>query len=163
MAGNEPEARIGIGHDLHRLGANRPLRVGGVVIPHPVGLEGHSDADVLLHAITDALLGATAQGDIGEWFPDSDPVNRDRDSAQMLEEVLARTRGVRIINLDCTVFAQEPKLGPYKRVIRRRLAEILHVPEDRVNVKAKTGEGVGPVGRGEALAAQAALLIEIER
>lgn len=138
------------------------MRLGGVDVPHDRQAAGHSDADVVLHAIIDALLGATAQGDIGEWFPDTDPVNRGRDSAEMLAEVLARVNqsGFRLVNVDCTIFAQRPKLSPYKDAIRRRIAELLGVRIDQVGLKAKTGEGVGPVGREEAIMAQTVVSLE---
>jgi 2-C-methyl-D-erythritol 2,4-cyclodiphosphate synthase len=133
-----------------------------VRIPHDRGLLGHSDADVLLHAVTDALLGAAAVGDIGELFPDTDPANRDRDSAEMLETALAQLvpLGWRVVNVDAIVFAQKPKLSAYKEPIRRRIAEILRIDPDRVGLQAKTGEGVDAVGREEAMMAQAVVLIE---
>lgn len=138
-----------------------PLRIGGVDVPHDRSLLGHSDADVLLHAVTDALLGAAALGDIGEVFPDDAAENRGRDSAEMLAAVLARVReaGWKVVNLDCIVFAQRPKLTPHKDAIRRRLAELLNVPASCVGVKAKTGEGVDAVGREEAIMAQAVVLL----
>lgn len=138
------------------------MRIGGVEIPADYSLVGHSDADVLLHAVTDALLGAAALGDIGELFPDSDPAHLGRDSAEMLAAAYAQVRqaGYRLVNVDCTVFAQRPKLSPYKESIRRRLAALLDLPLDRVAVKAKTGEGVGPIGREEAVEAQCVVLIE---
>ena len=154
--------RVGIGHDTHRLGDGGPLRLGGIDIPFDRHLIGHSDSDVLLHAVTDALLGAACLGDIGELFPDNAAENRNRDSADMLA-VAARQvceAGYAIGNLDCIVFAQEPKLKPYKRTIAERLASILGIHPDDVGVKAKTGEGVGPVGRGEAIMAQCVALIE---
>jgi 2-C-methyl-D-erythritol 2,4-cyclodiphosphate synthase len=122
---------------------------------------GHSDADVLLHAITDALLGAAAMGDIGEMFPDSDPANRGRDSAEMLRQAAGRVRqqGWAILNIDCIVFAQQPKLSPYKQAIRERIAEILALSPDQVGVKAKTGEGIGPVGQEEIIQAQCVALL----
>jgi 2-C-methyl-D-erythritol 2,4-cyclodiphosphate synthase len=125
-------------------------------------LVGHSDADVLLHAVTDALLGAAAMGDIGEWFPDTDAANRGRDSAEMLRlawEAVAKC-GWQIANLDCIVFAQRPKLSPYKLAIRQRLASILTLELEQVGVKAKTGENVGPVGREEIIAAECVVLLE---
>jgi 2-C-methyl-D-erythritol 2,4-cyclodiphosphate synthase len=154
--------RVGIGHDTHRLAAGGPLRLGGIDVPHDRKAVGHSDADVLLHAITDALLGAAALGDIGELFPDTDPANRNRDSAEMLREAAARmaAAGHRIVNLDCIVFAQRPKLGPHKAAIRGRIAEILGLSPNQVGVKAKTGEGVGEVGREEAIMAQCVALLE---
>jgi 2-C-methyl-D-erythritol 2,4-cyclodiphosphate synthase len=157
-----PGFRVGIGHDTHRLAPGGPLRLGGVEIPHDKHLVGHSDADVLLHAVTDALLGAAAVGDIGELFPDTDPANRGRDSAEML----ARARdhvadaGYRIVNLDSIIFAQRPKLSTCKDAIRRRMAELLQVEAACVGVKAKTGEGVGEVGREEIIMAQAVVLLE---
>lgn len=135
--------------------------MGGVDVPHDRGLLGHSDADVLLHAVTDALLGAAALGDIGQMFPDTDAANRGRDSAEMLAaavEAIHRA-GWRVGNIDCIVFAQRPKLAPHKPDIRKRLAEILGVEPDRVGLKAKTGEGVGPVGREEAIEAQCVCLV----
>jgi 2-C-methyl-D-erythritol 2,4-cyclodiphosphate synthase len=133
-----------------------------VEVPHEKGLVGHSDADVLLHAVTDALLGAAALGDIGELFPDTDPANRGRDSGEMLvraKELVARA-GYRVVNLDSIVFAQRPKLSPYKDAIRKRLAELLQIEIACVGVKAKTGEGVGEVGREETIMAQAVVLLE---
>lgn len=154
--------RVGSGHDTHRLAAGRPLVLGGVRIDHPRGLVGHSDADAVLHAVTDALLGAAGLGDIGDLYPDTDPRWKDADSRIFLAEALARLnqRGWRPVNLDVTVFAQEPKLGPVKAAIRDNLARLLGLPADCVNVKAKTGERVGHVGRGEALGCHAVVLIE---
>lgn len=154
--------RVGIGHDTHRLGPGGPLRLGGLDIPHDRRALGHSDADVLLHAVTDALLGAAALGDIGELFPDTDERNRGRDSAEMLREAARRVEaaGYRIVNLDCIVFAQRPKLGGYKRALAARIAEILALAPDQVGVKAKTGEGVGEIGREEVIAAQCVALVE---
>lgn len=153
--------RVGIGHDTHRLAAGGPLRLGGIDIPHDKHAVGHSDADVLLHAITDALLGAAALGDIGEMFPDTDPANKNRDSADMLMQAAARIRtaGYAITNLDCIVFAQRPKIGPQREAIRGRIAEILGVTPEQVGVKAKTGEGVGEIGREELIAAQCVALL----
>jgi len=133
-----------------------------VVIPFDHGLVGHSDADVLLHAVTDALLGAAALGDIGELFPDTDEANRGRDSADMLSLALERVQaaGYEVVNVDTIVFAQQPKLSPFKEPIRRRIAELLGITVDRVGVKAKTGERVGPVGRQEAVMAAAVVLLE---
>jgi 2-C-methyl-D-erythritol 2,4-cyclodiphosphate synthase len=154
--------RIGLGHDVHRLAPNRPLVLGGVRIEFDRGLLGHSDADILLHAVTDALLGAAGFGDIGDAFPDSDPAYAGIDSTILLAKTLERVRaaGWRPVNLDCTVFAQRPKLAEYKPAIRQRLAELLGLPLDKVNVKAKTGESVGPIGREEAMAADAVVLLE---
>ncbi len=154
--------RVGIGHDTHRLAEGRPLILGGVRVEHPRGLAGHSDADVVLHALTDALLGAAGLGDIGDAYPDTDPAYKDADSRFFLRETLARLNraGYRVVNVDVIVFAQEPKLGPVKGRIRLSLAELLGLPPDAVNVKAKTGERVGHIGRAEALACQAIALIE---
>jgi 2-C-methyl-D-erythritol 2,4-cyclodiphosphate synthase len=154
--------RIGIGYDTHRLAEGRPLLLGGVRVEHPRGLAGHSDADVVLHALTDALLGAAGMGDIGDAYPDTDPAYRACDSRVFVEETLARLNraGWRVVNVDVTVFAQQPKLGPVKALIRDSLANLLGLERDAVNVKAKTGEGVGHIGRGEAIACQAAALID---
>ena len=153
--------RVGIGHDTHRLQPGGPLRLGGVDVSHDHELVGHSDADVLLHAITDALLGAAGLGDIGELFPNTDDANKNRDSAEMLkiaaEQVAAA--GYQVNNLDCIVFAQQPKLSQYKQAIRERIADILNINADQVGVKAKTGEAVGPVGRNEAMMAECVVLI----
>jgi 2-C-methyl-D-erythritol 2,4-cyclodiphosphate synthase len=139
-----------------------PLKLGGVDIPHDQGLVGHSDADVLLHAVTDALLGAAALGDIGELFPDEAPENRGRDSADMLRRAVEKVTaaGYRVVNVDCIVFAERPKLAPHRDAIRARIAELLDVPADCVGMKAKTGEKVGPVGRQEAIMAECAALLE---
>jgi 2-C-methyl-D-erythritol 2,4-cyclodiphosphate synthase len=154
--------RVGIGHDTHRLAEGRPLILGGVRIEHPRGLAGHSDADVVLHAVTDALLGAAGLGDIGDAYPDTDPAHRDRDSSFFLRETLARLNqaGWSVVNVDVIVFAQEPKLGPVKDAIRRNLASLLGLAAADVNVKAKTGERVGAIGRAEAIGCQAVTLIE---
>ncbi|HEY3969019.1 MAG TPA: 2-C-methyl-D-erythritol 2,4-cyclodiphosphate synthase [Planctomycetaceae bacterium] len=154
--------RIGLGHDIHRLAPNRALILGGVRIDFERGLLGHSDADILLHAITDALLGAAGLGDIGDAFPDTDPAYAGIDSAVLLGRALERVRadGWQIVNLDCTIFAQRPKLTSHKPAIRQKLAELLAIPVEAVNVKAKTGELVGPIGREEAMAADAVVLIE---
>jgi 2-C-methyl-D-erythritol 2,4-cyclodiphosphate synthase len=138
------------------------LRLGGVDIPCQSHAVGHSDADVLLHAVTDALLGAAALGDIGELFPDTEAANRGRDSGEMLQAAWRKVAdlGFRIINVDCIVFVQEPKLSAYKDNIRQRIAQLLEVPVDCVGVKAKTGEAVGPVGRQEAIMAESVVLLE---
>jgi 2-C-methyl-D-erythritol 2,4-cyclodiphosphate synthase len=157
-----PQFRVGLGHDTHRLVPNRPLLLGGVKIEFDRGLLGHSDADILLHALTDALLGAAGLGDIGDAFPDTDPAYAGIDSAILLKGALGRVQaaGWRLINLDCTIFAQRPKLVSYKLAIRQRLAELVGLPVEAVNVKAKTGELVGPIGREEAMSADAIVLIE---
>ncbi len=153
--------RVGIGHDTHRLAEGRPLLLGGVRVDHPRGLVGHSDADVVLHALTDALLGAAGLGDIGDAYPDSDPRWRDADSALFLRETLARLNrdGWRVVNADVIIFAQEPKLGPVKGTLRDNLARLLGVEREAVNIKAKTGEKVGHIGRAEAIACQAVVLL----
>ncbi len=154
--------RVGIGHDTHRLKEGRPLILGGVRIEHPLGLDGHSDADVVLHALTDALLGAAGLGDIGDAYPDTDPAYCNADSSLFLRETLTRLShlGFRVVNVDVIIFAQEPKLGPVKQAIRTNLARLLSLQTDEVNVKAKTGERVGHIGRAEAIACQVAVLIE---
>lgn len=157
--------RIGSGHDTHRLVEGRPLILGGVRVEHARGLAGHSDADVVLHAVTDALLGAAGLGDIGDSYPDNDPAYKDCDSAKFVTETVARLNrlGWRVVNLDVTIFAQEPKLGPVKTAIRANIARLLDIGEDCVNVKAKTGEHVGHIGRGEAIGCQAVVLITRDR
>lgn len=154
--------RVGIGHDTHRLGENRPLILGGLKIEHPRGLVGHSDADVVLHALTDAMLGAAGLGDIGDAFPDTAAKYKDCDSRFFIDETLKRLgeKGWRIVNVDLTIFAQEPKLGPIKTRMREHLAAMLGLHADAVNVKAKTGEKVGAIGRAEAIGCHAAVLIE---
>lgn len=155
--------RVGEGHDLHRTILGRPLVIGGVRIADvDFGLDGHSDADVLLHAIIDAILGATGNGDIGEWFPNTSDTWKDADSAQLLLHVsrAVREHGWRLINLDCTIHAERPRMGTWKPLIRQRLAELLEIPADNINVKAKSGERVGPIGRAEAIAADAIVLME---
>ena len=156
-----PPLRIGHGHDSHRLEAGRPLILGGVTIPFESGLVGHSDADVLLHAVTDTLLGALALGDIGDWFPNTDPQWKDADSAVFLREAVKAVveRGWSIANLDCTLFAEQPKLAPWRKQIQDNVARLLGVSPDQVNVKAKTGEKVGPIGRGESISADAVVLL----
>jgi 2-C-methyl-D-erythritol 2,4-cyclodiphosphate synthase len=153
--------RIGSGHDTHRLEAGYPLILAGVRIEHPRGLAGHSDADVVLHALTDALLGAAGLGDIGDAYPDTDPAYKGADSARFLTETLAKLAhlGYRVVNTDITLFAQEPKLGPLKAQMRANLARLLQVDADCVNVKAKTGERVGHIGRAEAIGCHAVVLI----
>jgi 2-C-methyl-D-erythritol 2,4-cyclodiphosphate synthase len=150
-----------MGHDTHRLIPGGPLHLGGMDIPHDARLHGHSDADVLLHAVTDALLGAIAAGDIGDMFPDTAAVNRGRDSVDMLALAWERVQlaGYRVQNLDCIVFAERPQLGAYKPQIRQRLADILGILPEQVGLQAKTGEGVGPIGREEAIAAQCIVLL----
>jgi len=155
-------SRVGIGYDSHRLSQGPRLILGGVEIPGELGLEGHSDADVLTHAVIDALLGAAGLGDIGEHFPDTDERWRDADSLELLASVLGTVgaAGLRIVNVDCTVVMERPKLGPHREEIRGRLAQALGLEADRVNVKATTGEGIGFVGRGEGVAALAIASLE---
>lgn len=147
----------GIGYDCHRLVAGRPLILGGVELPHELGLDGHSDADVLVHAVIDALLGAAGLGDIGEHFPDTDERYRDADSLVLLGGVVTSVvaTGLEVMNVDCTVMMETPKLGPRREEIRANLAKALGLPAQRVNVKATTGEAIGFVGRGEGVAALA--------
>lgn len=155
--------RIGEGWDVHALVPGRPLIMGGVHIPHSMGLLGHSDADVLLHAITDALLGAAALGDIGRHFPDTDERFKGADSLVLLAEAAARVRaaGFQIGNIDSTVIAQAPKLAPYIPAMVESIARALNLPASQVNVKAKTAEKLGPVGQGLSIEARAAVLLVI--
>ena len=156
--------RVGIGHDTHRLVAGRPLILGGVRIEHPVGLFGHSDADVILHAVADAVLGAAGLGDIGEIFPDTDPQWAGLEGGELLSSVMSRVTdaGWRLCNCDVVVHAQSPKLTPHKSTIRANLARLLRLEVGAVNVKAKTGEHVGPIGRAEAISCEVAVLIETD-
>lgn len=153
--------RIGYGYDLHRFADDRPLVLGGVTIPHNRGLAGHSDADVLLHALADALLGAAALGDIGAHFPDTDATWKDADSRALLERVMARVReeGYRFGNADATVVLERPKLRPHIDAMRSAIAATLDVEVDQVSVKATTAEGLGPVGQAEGAAARAVCLL----
>ncbi|MDR0479187.1 MAG: 2-C-methyl-D-erythritol 2,4-cyclodiphosphate synthase [Burkholderiaceae bacterium] len=156
-----PNIRIGEGWDIHALAEGRPLVLGGVVIPHAKGLVGHSDADALLHAITDALLGAAGLGDIGRHFPDTAPAYRGADSALLLAEATRRVRaaGWRIGNVDTTVVAQAPRLAPHIPAMVQSIACALNVAPAQINVKAKTAERMGPVGRAEAIEARAVALL----
>ena len=153
--------RVGIGYDIHRMKRGTAILLGGVRIPCEFSFVGHSDADVLLHAIIDAMLGAAGLGDIGEMFPDDDPENLGRDSAEMLLAVLGRiqTEGWKVVNVDCTVFAEKPRLGHHKVDIRQRISELLAISTERVNIKAKTNEQLGPIGQCEAIAAQSVVLL----
>ena len=155
------EIRTGLGWDVHRTTAGRPLILGGITVPADFGLEGHSDADVLAHAITDALLGAAALGDIGMHFPDSDPRWKGCDSLVFLRHArsLVEERGWRIVNVDSTVILERPKLKDYRAAIREKLAEALGLEPDRVSVKFKTAEKVGPVGEGRSAEAQAVVTL----
>jgi 2-C-methyl-D-erythritol 2,4-cyclodiphosphate synthase len=157
-----PQLRIGEGWDVHPLVAGRPLVLGGVTIPHTQGLLGHSDADALLHAITDALIGAAGLGDIGGLFPDTDAAHAGADSAVLLAQALARVRaqGWSVVNVDSTIVAQGPKMAPHIPAMRSRIASVLGLGVDAVNVKAKTAEKMGPVGEGRAIEARAVCLLE---
>ncbi|HEX5612025.1 MAG TPA: 2-C-methyl-D-erythritol 2,4-cyclodiphosphate synthase [Burkholderiales bacterium] len=152
--------RIGQGFDVHALVPGRRLVIGGVTIPHHVGLEGHSDADVLLHAICDALLGAAGLGDIGHHFPDTDARYEDADSRALLRRVRELTRNHRILNVDATILAQAPRMAPHVQAMARNIAADLEIAVGAVNVKAKTTEGLGFAGREEGIAAQAVVLID---
>ena len=153
--------RIGEGWDVHALVPGRALVIGGVTIDHPMGLLGHSDADVLLHAITDALLGAAALGDIGRHFPDTDPQFKGADSAVLLAEAARRVRakGFEIGNIDSTIVAQAPKLAPHIDAMRAKIAQTLALDVEQINVKAKTAEKLGPVGQLQAMEARAVALL----
>lgn len=155
------DLRVGIGYDVHRLVEGRPLILGGVHIEHPCGLEGHSDADAVLHAVTDALLGAAGLPDIGDLFPDTDPAYKDADSRRLLTSVMERLhqRGLVPTNVDLIVHAERPKLTAYKKPIANSIAHLLGLPSARVCVKAKTNEGLGEIGAGEAIACTAVALI----
>jgi 2-C-methyl-D-erythritol 2,4-cyclodiphosphate synthase len=154
--------RIGIGNDTHKLAEGRPLMLGGVHVESDRGGEGHSDADALLHAITDALLGALCEGDIGMHFPDRDPQWKDVNSLQLLSRVvwLAHERGLRIVNVDATIMLERPQLRPYLLSMREKITEVLGVELSCVSVKAKTNEGLDAVGQGLAVSAQAAVLLQ---
>ncbi|MBY0465309.1 MAG: 2-C-methyl-D-erythritol 2,4-cyclodiphosphate synthase [Burkholderiales bacterium] len=156
-----PTLRIGEGWDCHALVPGRPLMLGGVSVPHTHGLLGHSDADVLLHAVTDALLGGAGLGDIGRHFPDTDPRFKGADSGVLLAEAMARVRqaGFELVNVDCTVVAQAPKLAPHMDSMVQRMATLLNVHTSQVNVKAKTAERLGPVGQGLSMEARAVVLL----
>jgi len=153
---------VGLGYDSHRLTAGRRLLIGGVELPYDRGLDGHSDSDVLSHALIDALLGAAGLGDIGEHFPDTDERFRNADSMQLLRTVVTSVTaaGHQIVNVDCTLVMEAPKLGPHRADIRARLAEGLGLEPERVNVKASTGEGMGFIGRGEGAAALAIVSLD---
>ena len=154
--------RVGLGYDVHRLTAGRRLVLGGVEIPSAQGLDGHSDADVVVHALSDALLGAAALGDIGQHFPPSDPSFKNVSSLYLLHQVVGMltTEGYRVVNVDVMVIAERPTLAPYVNQIRSGLAHVLEVPEQSVSVKATTNEGLGPEGRREGISAQAVALLE---
>ena len=151
--------RIGIGNDIHRLIEGRPLILGGVEIPYSKGEEAHSDGDVLVHAIIDAILGACAKGDIGRLFPPSDERYKDADSLKLLKQAVEYT-GAKIINIDSSITLEEPKLRPYITTMRERIAEVLSIDIDRVSIKAKTNEGLDEIGKGNAVNAIAVVLVE---
>ncbi|MBV9998590.1 MAG: 2-C-methyl-D-erythritol 2,4-cyclodiphosphate synthase [Verrucomicrobia bacterium] len=154
--------RVGFGYDIHRLVTGRKLVLGGVEIPHPRGLEGHSDADVLSHAIADALLGAIGERDIGYHFPNTDAAIKGMDSQEILQRVQAILAAKRfaIVNIDSTIVAEEPKIGPHLSTMRARLARTLYLPADAIGIKATTNEGLGALGRGEGIAAFAVAGVE---
>ena len=154
--------QVGIGYDIHRLVAGRKLIMGGVDIPHEKGLQGHSDADVLVHAVCDALLGAAGLGDIGLHFPDTDPKFKDISSLRLLaktNEMIAH-KGFLISNIDSVIFAEAPKLSPYRRAMQQKIAATIHLSPHRINIKATTTEGLGLIGAGEGIAAMCVALIE---
>lgn len=154
--------RIGQGFDVHQLTEDRPLIIGGVTIPYEKGLMGHSDADVLLHTVTDACLGAIGEGDIGKHFPDTDPNFKDADSSELLQKVweLVKSRGYELVNADCTIIAQKPKMAPHIEQMKNRISQLLETTPDCVNVKATTTEKLGFPGREEGIAAQAVVLLK---
>jgi 2-C-methyl-D-erythritol 2,4-cyclodiphosphate synthase len=154
--------RIGIGYDIHRLVDERPLRLGGIAIEFPQGLLGHSDGDVVLHAVADALLGAAGLPDLGELFPDTDPAYKGSDSRQLLAEVARRVAEAdcRPVNIDCVIHAERPKLSEFKEPMRRAIAEAAGLGPEAINVKAKTNEGLGPVGTAQGIACTAVAIVE---
>ncbi len=154
--------RIGMGYDIHRLVAGRKLVLGGIVIPFEKGLWGHSDADVLVHAVIDALLGAAGLGDIGQHFPDTEPEFKDISSLKLLSKTyeLINGKGFTVQNIDATIFAEAPKLSHYKAAMQKNIAQAIEIEQDRVNVKATTCEGLGTVGKGEGMAAQCIALLK---
>jgi 2-C-methyl-D-erythritol 2,4-cyclodiphosphate synthase len=154
--------RIGQGFDVHQLTEDRPLIIGGITIPYEKGLLGHSDADVLLHTIADACLGAIGEGDIGRHFPDTDPTFKDADSAKLMEHVwqLVEEKGYELVNADCTIIAQKPKMAPYIQQMKERIAELLNAAPEQINVKATTTEKLGFTGRGEGIASQVVVLLQ---
>jgi 2-C-methyl-D-erythritol 2,4-cyclodiphosphate synthase len=153
---------VGIGYDVHRLVEGRKLILGGIEIPHSRGLDGHSDADVLTHAIADALLGAAGEKDIGHYFPNTDPSIKGIDSQEILARVQAilATRQLAIVNIDCSLIAEAPKIGPHLQAMRARLSQTLQIPPRRIGVKATTNEGLGFIGKGEGIAAMAVASIQ---
>lgn len=158
-----PETKIGLGYDIHRLEPGRPLVLGGLEIPHPKGLAGHSDGDALVHALIDSLLGAMGEGDIGRLFPDTDPRWKDARSVGLLEDIVRRlrARGGRIVNADTVIVAEEPKMAPHVAAMKAVLCPVLGLADPDLGIKAKTGEGLGPVGEGRAIACWAVALIRL--
>lgn len=156
--------RVGNGFDVHAFAEDRPLIIGGIEIPYEKGLIGHSDADVLLHTVADACLGAIGEGDIGRHFPDTDPNFKDADSAKLLQHVwkLVRNKGYKLVNIDCIVMAQKPKMAPHIEKMQERIAELMEASIEQVNVKATTTERLGFVGREEGIASQAVVLLQKE-
>jgi 2-C-methyl-D-erythritol 2,4-cyclodiphosphate synthase len=156
--------RIGTGYDVHRFASGRPLVLGGVLIPFERGLEGHSDADVLTHAVADALLGALADGDIGRHFPPGDPAWKDVSSLLLLEKVMdrLRARGGRVVNIDATLILEAPRIAPHEAAMRQTLGHVLGIPSGAVSIKATTNEGLGALGKGEGAAAMAVALVRLE-
>ncbi len=154
--------RIGQGFDVHQLVENRPLIIGGITIPYEKGLLGHSDADVLLHTVADACLGAIGEGDIGRHFPDTDPEFKDADSGKLLQAVweLVKQKGYQLVNADCTIIAQKPKMAPYIGEMKQNIASLLETEQERINIKASTTEKLGFPGRGEGITAQAVVLLQ---
>ncbi len=154
--------RIGQGYDTHQLIEGRSLIIGGITIPYEKGLLGHSDADVLLHAVTDAVIGATGKRDIGYFFPDTDVAYKDANSAELLSQVWQEVEkeGYRLGNIDCTILAEKPKMAPYIEDMKKRIAELLHASSEQINVKATTSEKMGFVGRGEGITSLAVVLLE---
>jgi 2-C-methyl-D-erythritol 2,4-cyclodiphosphate synthase len=153
--------KVGIGYDIHRLAEGRKLFLGGIEIPYVKGLVGHSDADALLHAICDALLGAVSEGDIGEHFPDTDPAYEGISSLELLKRTygLVKDKGGSVMNIDAIIIAQEPNLSPFKKLMRAKISQALDMPEENINIKAKTNEGLGETGKKEAIACYAAVMI----
>jgi 2-C-methyl-D-erythritol 2,4-cyclodiphosphate synthase len=155
------DLRIGLGYDLHRFGTGRGLRLGGVEIPFPLGLVGHSDADCLVHAVIDALLGAAGEGDIGRLFPDTDPAYKDARSTVLLAAVMERLKkaGLEVVHVDSVIVTEKPAVAPHVPAMKRALCPLLGVAPDRLGIKGKTSEGVGAIGRGEAIACWATALL----
>lgn len=158
-----PDIRVGLGYDSHRLGNGGPLRIGGIDIQSDIHAIGHSDADVLLHAITDAILGSVCEADIGRLFPDNAEENRDRDSVDFLREAVRRLhgQGYKIGNLDCVILAEHPKMAPHIGAMRELVASHLDASIDQISIKAKTGEGVGEIGSSAAIAARVVVLVHL--